>query len=353
MANHEKFMQRCIEIARMGAGRVAPNPMVGCVIVHNGRIIGEGYHIEHGGPHAEVNAIRSVKRPQLLRASTLYVSLEPCSHHGKTPPCSDLILDEHIPQVVVGTGDPFAEVAGKGIKKLQNGGVQVEAGVLNNECRWLNRRFFTYHEKRRPYIILKWAQTPDGFIDRERDQDQPAQPVWISGILARTLVHKSRTEEGAILVGTNTVIKDNPSLTARDWSGRSPVRLVIDRDRRLPADLSLFDGQVTTVVFTENPGRKAINAEYCRIDFQDNVLQQILAEVYKREILSIIVEGGAYTLQQFISSGLWDEAHIYSGTRFFFRGVKAPSITGAIIATESLDSTTLTVVVNKSLNYRF
>jgi len=346
-------MQRCIEIARMGAGRVAPNPMVGCVIVHNGRIIGEGYHIEHGGPHAEVNAIRSVKRPHLLRESTLYVSLEPCSHHGKTPPCSDAILDEHIPHVVVGTKDTFAEVAGKGIEKLQNGGVQVEAGVLNNECRWLNRRFFTFHEKRRPYIILKWAQTPDGFIDRERDQDQPAQPVWISGILARTLVHKSRTEEGAILVGTNTVIKDNPSLTARDWSGRSPVRLVIDRDRRLPADLSLFDGQATTVVFTENPGELETNREYCRIDFQDNVLQQILAEVYKREILSIIVEGGAYTLQQFISSGLWDEAHIYSGIRFFFRGVKAPSITGAIIANESLDSTTLTVVVNKTLNYRF
>jgi diaminohydroxyphosphoribosylaminopyrimidine deaminase / 5-amino-6-(5-phosphoribosylamino)uracil reductase len=353
MTNHGKFMQRCIEIARMGAGRTAPNPLVGCVIAYNGRIIGEGYHIEHGGPHAEVNAIRSVKRPQLLRESTLYVSLEPCSHHGKTPPCSDLILDEHIPQVVVGTEDPFAEVAGKGIKRLRDGGVQVVTDVLKDECRWLNRRFFTFHEKRRPYIILKWAQTPDGFIDVERDEDHTVKPTWISGIMARTMVHKCRTEEGAILVGTNTVLKDNPSLTARDWSGRSPVRLVIDRHRRLSPEHAIFDGPVPTIVFTENMGEMGFNPEYCRIDFNDNVLQQILAEVYNRKILSVIVEGGAYTLQQFIANGLWDEAHIYSGTRLFFRGVKAPSLKGRIIATESLDSTTLTVVVNPTLNYRF
>ncbi len=346
-------MQRCIEIARMGAGRTAPNPMVGCVIVHNGRIIGEGYHIEHGGPHAEVNAIRSVKRPQLLRESTLYVSLEPCSHHGKTPPCSDLILNEHIPHVVVGTEDTFTEVAGKGIKKLREGGVQVVTDVLKDKCRWLNRRFFTFHEKGRPYIILKWAQTPDGFIDGERDPDMPAQPMWISGVMARTMVHKCRTEENAILVGTNTVIMDNPLLTARDWSGRSPVRLVIDRRRRLSPEHAIFDGQVPTIVFTENAGEEEFNPEYCGIDFQDNVLQQILAEVYKREFLSVIVEGGAYTLQQFIAYGLWDEAHIYSGTRHFFLGVKAPSVKGRIIATESLDSTTLTVVVNPTLNYRF
>jgi diaminohydroxyphosphoribosylaminopyrimidine deaminase / 5-amino-6-(5-phosphoribosylamino)uracil reductase len=222
-----------------------------------------------------------------------------------------------------------------------------------DECRWLNRRFFTFHEKRRPYIILKWAQTPDGFIDVERDQYQPAQTNWISGIMARTLVHKCRTEEGAILVGTNTVIMDNPSLTARDWSGHSPVRLVIDRHRRLSPEHAIFEGPVPTIVFTENLGEMDINPEYCKIDFQGTVLQQILAEVYKREILSVIVEGGAYTLQQFIASDLWDEAHIYSGTRLFFRGVKAPSLKGRIIATESLDSSILTVVVNPILNYRF
>jgi diaminohydroxyphosphoribosylaminopyrimidine deaminase / 5-amino-6-(5-phosphoribosylamino)uracil reductase len=352
MTNHEKYMQRCIEIARHGAGRVAPNPMVGCVIVHQNRIIGEGYHIECGHSHAEVNAIRSVKQPQLLESSTLYVSLEPCAHHGRTPPCSDLILEKKIPHVVIGTVDPFAAVSGKGIEKLRSGGVHVETGVLNDECRWLNRRFFTFHEKKRPYIILKWAQTLDGYIDMEREPGQPAEPVWITGTLARTLVHKTRAEEAAILVGTNTVLKDNPSLTTRDWSGRSPVRLVIDRYNKLPHHLYIFDGNVRTIIYAEKPGIPAPEVLYSPIDFQKNVPQQILSELFNLELVSVIIEGGAFTLQQFIDAGLWDEAHIYSGNQMFYGGVKAPRIEGVSIETLQLDNSSLSILTNRASTYK-
>jgi diaminohydroxyphosphoribosylaminopyrimidine deaminase / 5-amino-6-(5-phosphoribosylamino)uracil reductase len=352
MTNHEKYMQRCIEIAKHGAGRVAPNPMVGCVIVHQGKIIGEGYHIECGYPHAEVNAIQSVKKPELLKDSTLYVSLEPCAHHGRTPPCSDLILEKKIPHVVIGTVDPFAAVSGKGIEKLRAGGVKVETDVLMNECRCLNRRFFTFHEKKRPYIILKWAQTLDCYIDMERTPGQPAEPVWITGTLARTLVHKTRAEEAAILVGTNTVLKDNPSLTTRDWSGRSPVRLVIDRNNKLPHHLKVFDGNAQTVVFAEKPGILSPGIEYCQIDFQKNVLQQILSALFNLDLLSVIVEGGAYTLQQFIDAGLWDEAHIYSGYQMFSGGVKAPRIEGLPAETLQLDNSSLSLLINRLSAYK-
>jgi diaminohydroxyphosphoribosylaminopyrimidine deaminase / 5-amino-6-(5-phosphoribosylamino)uracil reductase len=233
----EKFMTRALELAQLGIGNVAPNPMVGCVIVHQGKIIGEGYHHEYGKAHAEVNAINSVKNHQLLPESTLYVTLEPCSHFGKTPPCADLIIREKIPNVVIGTIDPFSRVAGTGIEKLQNAGCKVEVGILKEKCQEVNRRFFTFHKKKRPYIILKWAQTEDGFIDIDRSIEHFGQPTWITNDLSRIAVHKMRSEESAILVGTNTAQKDNPSLTVRDWYGSHPLRLVIDRNLRLPSGL--------------------------------------------------------------------------------------------------------------------
>ena len=233
-----KYMDRCLSLACLGAGDVAPNPMVGCVIVYEDKIIGEGFHQQFGAPHAEVNAIRAVKDKNLLKDSTLYVSLEPCAHFGKTPPCSDLIIEHQIPHVVVGCVDPFAEVAGKGIEKMKKAGIKVDVGLLEAECLWLNRRFFTFHQKKRPYLILKWAQTMDGFLDIDRSKPSFGQPTWISNELSRRQVHRQRTEEAAILVGTNTAFKDNPSLTVREWDGQQPVRLVIDRKNRLPAGRS-------------------------------------------------------------------------------------------------------------------
>ena len=348
MTNHEKYMHRCLEIARLGAGQVAPNPMVGCVIVHNDRIIGEGYHARYGGPHAEVNALQSVKRKELIPESTLYVNLEPCAHHGKTPPCADLIVEQKVRRVVIGTSDPFSEVSGKGIGILNEGGAETVTGILGDDCRWLNRRFFTFHEKKRPYVILKWAQTLDGFIDMVREAGQPAQPSWISGNLARTLVHRSRTEESSILVGTNTVLKDDPSLTARDWSGESPLRLVIDANHRLTGHFKIFDGSVRTLVFSQSNNFQQQGSECCVLDFEREVPRQILRELHNRRILSVIVEGGAFTHQQFIDAGLWDEAHIYSGNKMFFDGVRAPSIRGEMYDCENLEDSFLTVLVNKN-----
>jgi diaminohydroxyphosphoribosylaminopyrimidine deaminase / 5-amino-6-(5-phosphoribosylamino)uracil reductase len=344
MMNHEQFMRRCIDLARNGAGNVAPNPMVGCVIVHDGKIIGEGYHAVYGGPHAEVNAVQSVKNPGLLRKSTLYVSLEPCAHHGKTPPCSALILKMNIPHVVVGSSDPYAEVSGRGIARLMQGGVTVETGILEPECRWLNRRFFTFHEKKRPYIILKWAQTLDGFIAPE---SASGKPVWISGTLARMLVHRMRTEESAILTGTGTVLKDNPSLTARDWCGKSPVRAIIDRTGKIPHHYQVFNQEVSTLLFTGNAYMQIPGVETCLMDFKQNLPRQIVTELFRRNLQSVIIEGGASTLQHFIDSGLWDEAHIFSGPGMFFRGIKAPEIDGHLADQDLLDDTVLSYIVNR------
>ncbi|MDD4192591.1 MAG: bifunctional diaminohydroxyphosphoribosylaminopyrimidine deaminase/5-amino-6-(5-phosphoribosylamino)uracil reductase RibD, partial [Mangrovibacterium sp.] len=266
MKNAEKYMYRCLELARLGMGEVAPNPMVGAVIVHEGTIIGEGYHREFGGPHAEVNAINAVKTRELLRSSTLYVSLEPCAHFGKTPPCSDLIVSCQIPRVVVGSADPFAAVAGRGIERMRGAGVRVETGILEKECMELNRRFFTFHQQKRPYVILKWAQTLDGFLDVDRSYpEMSGKPTWISNELSRRVVHRQRTEEAAILVGTNTVLKDNPSLTVREWSGRQPVRLVLDRQNRLPEGLQVKDGKAPTVIFTAQPVPSRPNLEFVRL----------------------------------------------------------------------------------------
>ena len=247
---NEKFMLRAIELARLGMGSVSPNPMVGCVIVHDGVIIGEGYHAEYGKSHAEVIAINRIKNKEFLRDSTLYVTLEPCSHHGKTPPCADFILQSRIPNIVVGTKDPFSKVAGNGIKKLQDGGCNVINGYLEDKCVELNRRFFIFHQKRRPFIVLKWAQTADGYIDTDRTHEQYGRPTWITNDLSRIAVHKMRSDESAILVGTNTARIDNPSLTTREWSGKTPLRLLIDKELALPASLSLLDQRVPTVVYT-------------------------------------------------------------------------------------------------------
>lgn len=342
--SHEIFMQRCLDLALLGMGDVAPNPMVGCVIVHDGRIIGEGYHQKFGEAHAEVNAVRSVQNPELLRHSILYVSLEPCAHWGKTPPCSDLIIESRIPQVVIGTIDPFAKVAGKGIERMQKAGINVKVGVLERECRELNRRFFTFHEKKRPYILLKWAQTLDGFIDTDRTETQ--HPTWITNALSKRLVHKQRSEESAILIGTNTAEFDNPALTVREWKGNQPLRLVIDRKRRLSQELTVFDQKEPTWIFTEFQEEKAENLKFIQLDFDQDILPQLLSELYKREILSIIVEGGNILLGSFLQDNLWDEAYVYTGNQFFGKGVQAPHINSQTIAFEQLDDCKLHVLRN-------
>ena len=343
----ERFMFRAIELARMGMGNVSPNPMVGCVIVHNGLIVGEGYHREYGKPHAEVNAINSVKSKELLIESTLYVTLEPCAHFGKTPPCSDLIIEKGIPNVVVGTIDPFALVAGKGIEKLRKNGCNVIVGCLEGSCLELNRRFFTFHQKKRPYIILKWAQTADGFIDIDRSQDNYGQPTWITNDLSKIAVHKMRSDEAAIMVGTNTAHKDNPSLNVRDWYGTSPLRILIDRELKLSEKLSLFDQQIATIVYTSKKVSCRPKLEFKQIDFDGTEVQQILTDLYERSIVSLIVEGGQKLLSSFIDNELWDEARVFTGKRFFYKGVKAPKLDALTVKYEELDESWLFVSNNK------
>jgi diaminohydroxyphosphoribosylaminopyrimidine deaminase/5-amino-6-(5-phosphoribosylamino)uracil reductase len=335
-------MQRCLELALLGMGDVAPNPMVGCVIVHEGKIIGEGYHEKYGQSHAEVNAISSVQDTELLTQSTLYVSLEPCAHFGKTPPCSDLIIESRIPHVVIGTVDPFAKVAGKGIEKMRAAGIEIEIGLLERECRELNRRFFTFHEKKRPYILLKWAQTLDGFIDTDRTETQ--HPTWITNALSKRLVHRQRSEESAILIGTNTAQYDNPALTVREWTGNQPIRMVIDRTRRLNPNLTIFDQKSTTWVFTDAECEDTENIKFIRLNFKQDILPQMLEELYTRDILSIVVEGGSILLDSFLSHGLWDEAFVYSGNQFFGKGVPSPRISGEVVAVEQLDECKLHVL---------
>jgi len=354
------YIQRCITLAENGLGNVAPNPMVGCVIVHNGRIIAEGYHREYGGPHAEVNAINSVKDPELLKSSTLFVNLEPCVHFGKTPPCTDLIIRMGIPKVVIGNADIYKEVAGKGIRKLKSAGIEVISGILNDECRELNKRFFTYHEKKRPYIILKWAQTSDGFIGINRNINAEAKPIWISSEEIRILVHKWRTEEQSIMVGTNTALLDNPRLDARDWSGpperqtsfcragKSPIRIVLDKNLRLSKSLHLFDGSIPTIVLTshENSHYKSNKVEYIGIDFKNNLAIQVCEVLYKKKIQSVIIEGGRQLLQSFIECGVWDEALILINNKKFHEGVKAPEIAGKVKSETFFQNDKLTIFRN-------
>lgn len=319
----EKYMRRCIQLAQNGLCNAAPNPMVGAVIVCGGKIIGEGYHVRCGEAHAEVNAIRSVKDSSLLKHSTIYVSLEPCSHYGKTPPCADLIIEKQIPRIVIGCQDPFAKVAGRGIQKLKDAGHEVVVGVLEDECRHLIRRFITFHKLHRPYITLKWAESADGFIDLCRENDNP---VILSTPLTSMLVHKKRAEHAAILVGTRTAELDNPSLTVRNWHGRSPLRFALDRKRCLSPALHLFDGSVPTLIFTEHPHPALPNVEYLPIDFQQDILPQIMQALYERGLQSLLVEGGSALLQSFIDAGLWDEAFVEESPIRLISGVKAPEM---------------------------
>ncbi len=341
-------MTRCIELAKMGAGNVSPNPMVGCVIVLEDKIIGEGYHKKYGEAHAEVNAINAVANPEDLKKSTIYVSLEPCAHFGLTPPCSDLIVQKQIPKVVIGNIDPFAKVAGKGIEKLKKAGIEVEVGVLNKECNELNKRFFTFHEKKRPYVILKWAQTLDGFIDIDRSSENYGEPTWITGNKALVRVHKMRAEEDAILVGTNTAEKDNPSLTVRHCEGKNPLRIVLDKNLRLDKNLHLFDNSTPTLVINAEKSESKGNTEFVKINFQKNVFSQILTELHKRNCLSLIVEGGKQVLETFISENLWDEAHVYTGNKYFEKGISAPEFFGSAVSTEKIEEDQLSVFRNDS-----
>lgn len=312
-----------MELAQNGLGTTYPNPLVGSVIVCEGKIIGEGWHRKSGEPHAEVMAINSVKDKNLLKKSTIYVSLEPCSHFGKTPPCSDLIIAHQIPKVVIGTIDPFAKVCGNGIAKLQNTGIEVEVGVLEKECNEMNKRFFTFHQKKRPYIILKFAQTQDRFIAPIQKNEQ--RPVWISNEFSRQLVHKWRSEEQAILVGTNTVLKDNPKLDTRDWTGQNPIRIVLDRTLKIPKNYSVYDKNIKTIFITEKEEiSDDENLIFEQIDFDKNRNNQILEVLYKHQMQSIIIEGGTSVLESFVKDNLWDEARIFTSNLFLKNGVKAP-----------------------------
>ncbi|WP_298514806.1 bifunctional diaminohydroxyphosphoribosylaminopyrimidine deaminase/5-amino-6-(5-phosphoribosylamino)uracil reductase RibD [uncultured Kordia sp.] len=327
---HEIYMKRCLQLAKNGLTAAMPNPSVGAVIVHNNVIIGEGYTSAYGGNHAEVNAVHSVKDKSLLKEATIYVSLEPCSHFGKTPPCSDLIIKHQIPKVVIGTIDPFAKVAGRGIQKLKDAGCEVILEVLKDECIASNKRFFTFHQHKRPYIILKWAETQDGFIDKIRNENDPVQPNWITNKFARQLVHKWRSEEAAILVGTNTAITDNPKLNTRDWHGKSPVRIVLDKSLRIPQHYSLFDQSVKTIVLTEQEKISSENLIFEKIDFSQNLAQQICEILYHHNLQSVIIEGGKQTLQTFIDANLWDEARVFTGSISFTDGIRRPNLKGKL-----------------------
>jgi diaminohydroxyphosphoribosylaminopyrimidine deaminase / 5-amino-6-(5-phosphoribosylamino)uracil reductase len=345
MNNHEDYIARCIELAKNGFGTTYPNPMVGSVIVYNGEIIGEGWHRKAGEPHAEVNAIRSVKDPSLLDKATIYVSLEPCSHFGKTPPCCDLIIKNKIPNVVIGTVDSNIKVAGNGIKRLQEAGANVIIGILEKECYELNQRFFTFHEKKRPYIILKWAETQDGFIAPLQKEEQ--KPVWITNLNSRQLVHKWRTEEQAILVGTQTVIDDNPQLNARDWEGNNPIRVVIDQNHRIPKTAHVFDNQAKTIIFSNKKSAPSLENTILEvIDFQQNIAQQIADKLFQHQIQSVIIEGGAQTLQTFIDANLWDEARVFIGNCTFKKGVKAPILNTSPFKKEKIGTDELLIIRN-------
>ncbi len=320
-------MQRCIALARLGAGTVAPNPMVGAVLVHNNRIIAEGYHQQYGQAHAEVNCINAVEAAErsLIPASTLYVSLEPCAHFGKTPPCADRIIAEKIPSVVIGCRDPFTEVNGKGIDKLLAAGIEVTEPVCEMDCLDLNKRFFTFHTRHRPYIILKWAQTGNGFIGNTNHSR-----LHISNAYTNRLVHKWRSEEAAILVGTNTALFDDPSLTTRLWKGKNPVRLVIDMNLRLPASLHLFDGSVRTIIFNSIQHEEQAKVLYYQLRKDVSLVQQLCVALYQLNIQSVLVEGGTQLLQSFIDENMYDEARMITGTHVLVTdGIPAP-VTGTM-----------------------
>lgn len=323
-------MKRCLELAVLGAGKTSPNPMVGAVIVQNGEIIGEGYTSPYGGPHAEVNAVRSVidqvgeaKARELFSESTIYVSLEPCAHFGKTPPCADMIVDMGFKEAVIACLDPFAKVNGLGLKKLQDAGIRTEVGVMEDDAKWVNRRFFTKLKEFRPYVILKWAETADGYFAPVSGQR------WISNQASKQLVHKWRSEEDAILVGKRTAELDNPSLTVRECKGRNPKRILIDKNLELAESLSIFDEAAETIIFNAKKTDWQGNRKYIELENFDLYLpQQILYQLYLMDVQSIIVEGGRKTLDLFIQAGLWDEARVFVGAESWAEGIQAPKLIG-------------------------
>jgi diaminohydroxyphosphoribosylaminopyrimidine deaminase/5-amino-6-(5-phosphoribosylamino)uracil reductase len=346
-------MHRCIDLAGLAAGHVAPNPMVGAVLVYEGSIIGEGYHQQYGKAHAEVNAIEDAIQKgnlDLLPLSTIYVSLEPCAHFGKTPPCADLIIKHRIPQVVIGCRDPFPEVDGKGIEKLEAAGVDVITGVLENECKELNKRFFTFHQEKRPYIILKWAETADGFMAASNNGDNKSR-LLISNEYTKRLVHKWRTEEASIMIGTNTALYDDPELTARLWPGNSPVRLVVDMHLRLPSSLKVFDAKVKTIVFNTIKHEEADNLLYYQVTEDVRLVHQVLNALYQLNIQSVMVEGGAGLLQSFFDEGVWDEVRRISNSELIVAGgLLSPELTNGVkIAEEKVLSDILEIYKRKAI----
>ncbi|MDN4166679.1 bifunctional diaminohydroxyphosphoribosylaminopyrimidine deaminase/5-amino-6-(5-phosphoribosylamino)uracil reductase RibD [Cytophagales bacterium LB-30] len=335
------FMQRALELAQYGAGKVSPNPMVGCVIVHEGKIIGEGWHQRYGGPHAEVHAVEAVADKEVLKESTVYVSLEPCSHTGKTPPCADLLIKHQIKRVVVCHTDPNELVAGKGIKKLQEAGIAVELGLLQKQGEWLNRRFNHYMTHKRPYVILKWAQTADGFVARSNFDSK-----WISSPLSRQRVHQWRSEEDAILVGSQTVLHDNPQLTTRDWPGKNPIRVVLDRSGVLHSDFQVFYAEAPTLYYTSSEEAHTKHACETPLLKKEGFIEQVLADLYQRKIQSVLVEGGSQMLQAFVSENCWNEARIFQSGTSFGEGLAAPVLRGKCVHQETISTDTLSVLIN-------
>lgn len=342
------YMQRCLELALNGAGSVSPNPMVGCVIVYDTKIIGEGWHKQLGEAHAEVNAIDSVKDKNLLAESTLYVNLEPCNHFGKTPPCADLIIHNKIKNVVIGMVDPFEKVAGQGIKKLKDAGIDVEVGILEEDCKFLNRRFIKYVTQQKPYVILKWAQTWNGYIAPDATKISAEEfeiQRHITDRIVQKLVHKWRTQEDAIMVATNTALFDNPALNAREWSGRNPKRILLDRTLRLQANLKLFDKSELTIVFTEVEKKSENNLTYIKLNFEKDWINEMLYHLYLNNIQSIVIEGGSTFLNTVIEKNMWDKAIIFTSPKTINDGIKAPLIYGNKIQQEDIDNITLQVLL--------
>lgn len=357
--SHDLFMRRCLHLAAKGAGYVAPNPMVGAVLVHNNRIIGEGYHQRYGEAHAEVNCIASVKEEDvnLIASSMLYVSLEPCAHFGKTPPCADLIIRHKIPKVVIGVRDPFNEVNGKGIEKLKKAGIDVQLGILEEECKEINKRFFTFYTKHRPYIILKWAETANGFISTssQRSTDDsdvlPNGRLLISNEYTNRLVHKWRSEEAGIMVGTNTALSDNPDLTTRLWDGPSPVRLIIDMDLRLPGTLKIFNHASPTIIFNTLKHEEDGNLHYYQVTEDTNLVHQVVNAMCHLKIQSVIIEGGARLLQSFIEEQCWDEIRIIKNSKLIIEnGLPAPQ-PGRVIQSESFQLLGDLISILKPVNH--
>lgn len=346
MKTDEWYIQRCIDLALKGKGNVGSNPMVGAVIVLNDEIIGEGYHEQYGQAHAEVNAVNAVQNKALLKDATIYVSLEPCAHVGKTPPCADLIVQHQFKRVVVGCLDSYSEVSGKGIQRMREHGIQVDVGVMEQECRELNKRFFTFHERKRPYIILKWAQTVDGFMDPLRTNNEKGI-YWITHPETKKVVHQWRAEEAAIMVGKNTAIVDNPSLTTREFKGKNPIRILLDSHLETPINANLFNDEAQTLIFNLDKSAIESSNEWIKVDKMD--LAVIMSVLHKKNIQSVIVEGGKQILEQFIASNLWDEARVLIGENVFLEGLAAPLLNESLVRSTELGKDRLNCYKNTKI----